>query len=230
MKKKILILLGILLVIFIAIIGYMVVTDLKQEAELIKEMEETVNIIDYENLDMEKINERLSRTITKGDYAIVENSIKQYLSDSMENTSKIADIMNDERLVKILSADNYKADGPDFIETKAYITKAKEELEEEKLKFKELLTEEKIMSYINDKNLDEYYIELYKNQTLLTKEEQEDKTVEESIDSIIQLLNNSEEVIDFLIANKGSWKVGTDGIEFTSQKLINKYNELISLY
>ena len=85
------------------------------------------------------------------------------------------------------------------------------------------------MSYINDKGLDSYYIDLYKNEIVGDIEkENEDKTVEKSIDEIIQLLDSSENIIDFLAANKKSWKIEGDEITFYKDSLADEYNALIS--
>ena len=62
-------------------------------------------------LDIDQINERLDRTVTRGDYAVVEQSFKQYLKDNFDVSMKIADILNDEKITDVnyvLSADDFK--------------------------------------------------------------------------------------------------------------------------
>ena len=61
---------------------------------------------------------------------------------------KIADILNDEKLTTILTADNYKQDGKDFVETKNYISTTRDQLETYKTEYKDFFTEDKVMSYI----------------------------------------------------------------------------------
>ena len=85
------------------------------------------------------------------------------------------------------------------------------------------------MSYINDKGLDSYYTDLYKNEFVGDIESQyTDKTVENSIDEILGILNVYEEVINFLVENQNSWEISNDNIVFNSQSLSDQYTELVN--
>ena len=147
MKKKILIGVCILSVLIVGIIGYVVVKDLKQEEKLKNELEELSVLVNEENIDVDKVKDMLNRTVTTGDYKVVETSFKEYLSDAFDSVFQMIDILNSDRLVSILSVENYQNDGPNFIETKAYITETKTKLEELKNSYYSFLTEEKAMSY-----------------------------------------------------------------------------------
>ena len=228
MKKKILIIVGIIILIVIGVIAYFVITDLQQEDKLTAELQEISNLVNSQNIDIDQINERLDRTVTRGDYAVVEQSFKQYLKDNFDVSMKIADILNDEKLTTILTADNYKQDGKDFIETKNYISTTRDQLETYKTEYKDFFTEEKVMSYINDKNLDSYYTDLYKQELVGDIEsDNETEVVESAINDVIGILDIYEEVINFLVDNRNSWNVQDDTIEFTSESLQNQYNSLI---
>lgn len=228
MKKKILIIVGIIILIVIGVIAYFVITDLQQEDKLTAELQEISNLVNSQNIDIDQINERLDRTVTRGDYAVVEQSFKQYLKDNFDVSMKIADILNDEKLTTILTADNYKQDGKDFVETKNYISTTRDQLETYKTEYKDFFTEDKVMSYINDKNLDSYYTDLYK-QELVGDIESDNETglVESAVNDVIGILDIYEEVINFLVDNQNSWNVQDDTIEFTSESLQNQYNSLI---
>ncbi len=228
MKKKILIIVGIIILIVIGVIAYFVITDLQQEDKLTAELQEISNLVNSQNIDIDQINERLDRTVTRGDYAVVEQSFKQYLKDNFDVSMKIADILNDEKLTTILTADNYKQDGKDFVETKNYISTTRDQLETYKTEYKDFFTEDKVMSYINDKNLDSYYTDLYKQELVGDIEsDNETEVVESAINDVIGILDIYEEVINFLVDNQNSWNVQDDTIEFTSESLQNQYNSLI---
>lgn len=228
MKKKILIIVGIIILIVIGVIAYFVITDLQQEDKLTAELQEISNLVNSQNIDIDQINERLDRTVTRGDYAVVEQSFKQYLKDNFDVSMKIADILNDEKLTTILTADNYKQDGKDFVETKNYISTTRDQLETYKTEYKDFFTEEKVMSYINDKNLDSYYTDLYKQELVGDIEsDNETEVVESAVNDVIGILDIYEEVINFLVDNQNSWNVQDDTIEFTSEGLQNQYNSLI---
>ena len=65
MKKKILIIVGIIILIVIGVIAYFVITDLQQEDKLTAELQEISNLVNSQNIDIDQINERLDRTVTR---------------------------------------------------------------------------------------------------------------------------------------------------------------------
>lgn len=227
MKKKILIIIVIVAIIILGLITYFVISDLRQEEKLKSELNELSQLSNAENIDMDKINEKLNTVVTKDDYAIVEKAFKDYLSDSFENSLEIANILNDEKITQSLTPENYKNDGPEFTNTKEYLTQTIEQLEYCKNKYNEFLTDEKAMSYINDKNLDDYYVNLYRDE-IVGDLSNTDKTVENSINEVISLLKQSENIIDFLIENKNNWDIENDNIVFDDTDLAREYDDLVS--
>ena len=228
MKKKVLIAVLIIIVIALVVIGYFVFSDMMQEDKLKTELSEIYQLTNAETIDMDAINERLNRTITKGDYAVVEEAFKTYLKDNFDNSIEIANILNDEKITSLLTVENYKEDGKDFTESKNYITTTRTTLENCKEKYTEFLTEEKAMSYINDKGLDSYYTDLYKEEFVGDMETSEsDGIVESSIDEVISILNTSEEILNLLSENKDSWEIDGEIIVFSSESLSDEYNELV---
>ena len=229
MKKKILIVLLIIIVIALVGVGYFVFTDMMQEDKLKTELSELNDLVNAENIDMDAINEKLDRRITTGDYEKVEDAYKSYLRDNFDNSIQIANILNDEKITTLLTVENYESDGKDFTESKEYITNTRETLEDCKTKFTEFLTEEKAMSYINDKGLDSYYTDLYKNEFIGDMSTAaQDTTVQTSIDEVITILNTSEEVLNLLSENQNSWEIDGENISFNSESLSNQYDELIN--
>ena len=228
MKKKVLIVLLIIIVIALVGVGYFVFTDMMQEDKLKTELSELNDLVNAENINMDAVNEKLNRRITTGDYEKVEDAYKSYLRDNFDNSIQIANILNDEKITTLLTVENYESDGKDFTESKEYITNTRETLEECKAKYTEFLTEEKAMSYINDKGLDSYYIDLYKNEFIGDMSSaSQDTTVQNSIDEVITILNTSEEVLNLLSENQNSWEIDGENISFNSESLSNQYDELV---
>ena len=228
MKKKILIVLLIIIVIALVGVGYFVFTDMMQEDKLKTELSELNDLVNAENINMDAVNEKLNRRITTGDYEKVEDAYKSYLRDNFDNSIQIANILNDEKITTLLTVENYESDGKDFTESKEYITNIRETLEECKAKYTEFLTEEKAMSYINDKGLDSYYTDLYKNEFIGDMSSaSQDTTVQNSIDEVITILNTSEEVLNLLSENQNSWEIDGENISFNSESLSNQYDELV---
>ena len=132
-------------------------------------------------------------------------------------------MVNDGKMTKILSVENYKEDGKEFTNTKNYIKEAIEKLENLKKNYSDYMQEEKVMSYINKKNLDDYYVELYK--TIMGESQYEE--IETSINELISLLNKSNDIIDFLRENKDSWEIENGTILFETDELVSEYNTLV---
>ena len=128
----------------------------------------------------------------------------------------------------MLTAENYREDGKDFTESKNYITTTRTTLEECKQKYTEYLTKDKAMSYINDKGLDSYYVDLYEQEYVGDMDSAKDTTVEDSIDEIISLLDTSEKVLNLLSNNQDTWNVEGDNIVFSNDSIRNQYAELIN--
>lgn len=229
MKKKVLIVLLIIIVIALVGVGYFVFTDMQQEEKLKTELSELNDLVNAENIDMDAINEKLNRRITTGDYEKVEDAYKSYLRDNFDNSIQIANILNDEKITTLLTVENYQQDGKDFTNSKEYITTTRATLEECKNKYTEFLTEEKAMSYINDKGLDSYYTDLYKDEFMGDMSSAtQDTTVQDSIDEVITILNTSEEVLNLLSENQDSWEINGENISFNSESLSNQYDELVN--
>ena len=92
-----------------------------------------------------------------------------------------------------------------------------------------LTKEETIESYIKDKKLSNYnkrfYISLAEGETLSAKDS---KNFENTIDKVISLLDNSNELFDLLIKTQGSWYVLENEVIFTNQTDLNQYMEIVN--
>lgn len=225
MKKKMIVIVAILALIVVGVIGYFATLDLKQGVTLRKEVD-TIG-----KLDITK--DEIDMTIkTKGDYAVVEKTIKEYLNNYSINIKEAMNIMQDKKMAEILTVDNYKNDGPEFTSSKEYISKAKTDFNEKMNLLINMTSEEKMMQEIENKNLDSNFVELYRELMLGDKMEEDlkqmVKSLEEASTAINNILDTQEKVIDLLINNKGKWEVQGNQIQFSTQKLVNEYNSLIS--
>ncbi len=226
MKKKWIFLIVGIIVLVLAIVGvlaYSAVTDLKKENELKAEMNEISTIIASNNYTAESINKRLDERVSDGEYGEVEDAAKSYLKEVIQLNLELIEMVNDGKMTKILSVENYKEDGKEFTNTKNYIKEAIEKLENLKKNYSDYMQEEKVMSYINKKNLDDYYVELYK--TIMGESQYEE--IETSINELISLLNKSNDIIDFLRENKDSWEIENGTILFETDELVSEYNTLV---
>ena len=222
MKKKMIVIGAILVLIVLG--GYFASLDLKQGVILRKEVD-TIG-----KLDITK--DEIDMTIkTKGDYAVVEKTIKEYLNTYSINIKETMNIMQDKKMAEILTADNYKNDGPEFINSKEYISKTKTDFNQKMELLINMTSEEKMMQEIESKNLDSNFVELYR-ELMLGEKMEEDlkqmvKSLEEASVTINNILDTQQKVIELLINNKGNWEVKGNQTQFSTQKLVNEYNNLI---
>lgn len=227
MKKKILIALAVVVIIVVGIIAFFAVSDIQQEKKFNDEMLALENMMNTDELDFEAIYEKTDLIVTKGDYGIIEKAIKSYIKDTALVAEKIINTMNSEEFGTIISIENFEEDGKEFTESKEFIKTTREDLEQYKEDYGNQFDEEKIMSYINDKNLDEYYIDLYKNE-VLTVSQEDNQTVQDSIDQVIDLLDKMEDAIDYLIENKEDWNIINGSLMFLDQDKLDEYQEILS--
>lgn len=232
MKKAIIgVIIAIVLVIVVGI-GILVVNDFRQEDILRQEMLEFENLTRAENIDLNQIDQRIRELKTTGDCGVLEKAMKNYLADVVNTSIDIANVLNDEKIINTLTPENYEADGPDFVQTKQFLEEAKSKIEENKTKVLELLTNEGAMSYIENKNLDQYYIDLYKEIVLSedTAIEEDTNELESSLNEAIKILDIETQVINFLSENKSGWNIQDGNIVFNSETLQNQYNEYLSQF
>ena len=225
MRNKIGIIIAVVVLAIVGIIGYFATVDLAQAAILRKE----IAVIAESDITKDEIDMEIK---TKGDYAVVEQTIKEYMNKYSITCKEVMAILEDEQMAEILSAENYKNDGPDFITSKAYIESTRKNFNEKITLLIEMTSEETMKLAIEDKGLDENFKELYYELMLGEELKVDLQKAKESLESssvtINKILDVQEKVINMLIKNKGKWEVQNDQIVFSTQALVDEYNGFIS--
>lgn len=178
--------------------------------------------------EFKEISRRLNTTVTTEDYQKIEKAAKKYFTDILDDLIDLVTVLNDERITNILTVDNYVNDGKEFLTTRKYIKDTKEKLITGRDSYYELFTEEKVMTYLDGLTIDDYYRDFYRNEIIGDIEnEKNDKTVEKAINQIIDMLDDSEKIINFLVENKNAWEIEGDTIVFDTNELVDQYNNLL---
>lgn len=228
MKKKILKVIAVIIILLVIVIGYIVYTGWKQGKKLIDEFQTISDLVSEENIDFDSIDDILDRTVTTGDLAIFEDAFKSYFKELFVTVKQVYDVANDDKMSYLFTPENYNNDGKDFVETQKYLNTTRKTLEECKAKFNELSTQEKLMSYIENKGLNSIYIDLYKEEFAeVMGQEDFYNTVEIALDGQILLIDSSQSIIKFLVDNKENWEMQGEYIVFDNEDLKNQYNQLI---
>lgn len=231
-KKKIIIAV-IIVVVILALIAAFILYHYSQLRTLTDEINK-VSSIEFVNEDGSiKQDASIDMNIkTKGKYAIVEKTLKDYMNDTIKVAKESEDVeqaIND--LMLISSIDKIAYDAPDFTETKQKISDAKQKILDYFNKLKEKSNKENLLNAINDKDVGNYYKELYKTLALDEESEQsldsaltELESQEGAIESVFDYFSN---MINFLSDNKNVWKIEDGQLLFYDQEKLNEYNSLI---
>ena len=223
-KRIILVVLFVMLDVFL-LIGYLVI----QDATMLNNLKKETNILSKLSVTTDRYNRKLK---TRGNYAIVEESIKDYLDDYAVLLQDAMAIISDDRLTTILSYNNYLEDGPEFKKSFTYLEQTKQDFNKKIDSLIKRSEEDTIKDYINDKTQEVYYRDLY-NKLMLDSDRKDEFF--ETKDLLIKtktkvnnVLDVSYEVLNFLVVNKDSWKVEDGEIKFLTQDLYNQYMAYIS--
>lgn len=225
--NKILLTIVLVLVILVVIVGILlggkVINKLKLDREIKSLAEKNIDSEDFNNI----------KAVSSGQYQDVEIAIKEFYKDYSIYKKEFMDKLKDEKIKNMLSIQNYQNDGPEFTQSLEYIKSSKEEFNKISDNITTILTEENIMSRIENKNLDNYYIQLYRNYFF-----SEDKLIE-NLQTTYQdvqdaktlnnnLYNNETKILTFLSENKESWEILDNKLTFNSANLSEEYNKLKS--
>ena len=169
---------------------------------------------------------------TKGSYAIVEKTLKDYMNETIEVVKESSDVekaISD--LSGISSIEQISYDAPDFTETKQKISDARQKTLEYFNKLKEKSNKDNLLNAIDDKNVGDYYKELYKRLAI-------DEESSQNLDSALSELESQEEIIEgvldyfsniinFLSDNKDAWVIEDGQVLFYNQAKLNEYNTIV---
>lgn len=229
MNKKAKVVLNILILILISIIVFLVLRNFLLDKKLKDEITETYNLIIMDDYNYKDVYEKIDNIVTKEGYAIVEDSAKDYLLDYFLEVLNLDETYEKANIENIISIENIKKDGKEFKNSKETISSLKESIEKIEEEILNNLNKEKMISYINDKNLADSYIKLYESLDFMKDKniEKRKSQIEDKVNSYLSKINKIEEVIDFLIKNN-NWKVENEQVKYEDEQLSIAYNEMIN--
>lgn len=230
-KKIIITVIIIVLLVFIAIGGF-IFYHVNQTNKLVAEVNKIANI-EVTNEDGTLKENPIDMEIkTTGSYAVIEKTFKDYVNEVVVLTQELGDALNQDELTKLVSFDNIKEDGPDFVNSKEKVNSMRQAIEQYMSKMQELANGENLLSQIDDKDVSDYYKELYKS---LAVDEESGKGMEEAVQALNesgeeakQALDDLNSIFNFLSENKDEWEIEGDQIVFTTQSAYDEYTNLMS--
>ena len=178
--------------------------------------------------DNQKISEVLDRTVSSGDYAKVEKSIKKYVGDIMKNINDIEEIAESEAVYNSLEGKYLEKNRDKLEATISELDKASKKIEALTSDYKKLYNEESVKGYIDGQDLSDSYSALFSENAKLFYD---DKDLHNDYDSMLKVVADTIRVeakaIDYLNKNKSAWKIVDGSISFTSSDVAAKYNDIL---
>lgn len=229
MNKKAKVVLNILILILISIVIFLVLRNFLLDKKLKDEITETYNLIIMDDYNYKDVYEKIDNIVTKEGYAIVEDSAKDYLLDYFLEVLNLDETYEKANIENIISIENIKKDGKEFKNSKETLSSLKESIENIEEDILNNLNKERMIGYINDKNLADSYIKLYESLDFMKDKniEKRKSQIEDKVNSYLSKINKIEEVIDFLIKNN-NWKVENEQVKYEDEQLSIEYKEMIN--
>ena len=207
------------------LVGFLVVRDATSINKLKKEIHELTKL----NVTTDRYNRKIQ---TSGKYAIVEESIKDYLDSYALEVQSVSEKIHDPQLSKILSYDNYLEDGPDFKNSIAYLEESKEDFNQQIDALLYDLEEEQIMNNIYDRTDDSYYVSLYQelmfDENMTDELQQSRELFQQTRVKVNEVYDVSLSVLNFLTTYNDSWELDDGQIKFKTPELCQYYESLIA--
>ena len=214
-----------IILILVIVFGYFFVNRRVQEDKLFTDVSQ-ITKINY----IEKY--RFPTSSVSGQYLEVEDYIEKFLKSFSKQASKVISYGEDSKLEKLLSVDNYSEDGPEFLDSIAYIEERESDFQQDMNQLLLYFDKSYVRNYISDCNLSSYYKKLF-NQAMFHEGiyNQLFSLKADFLDSssyIAQIYEGSLDVLDFLRSHSSDWKIEGDEIQFSTEELVNQYQDLVS--
>ena len=178
--------------------------------------------------DDQKIEEVLKRTVSSGNYAKVETSLKSYVGDLSSNINQIDEIADNETVYSALDGDYLEKNIDKLDEIIATLTDISSKVEILTTNAKKLYNKEDVKSYIQDKNLGEGFQTLFFDNAKLFYD---DNDLHENYDSTLKLLRGSVlveiEAVTYLKDHRSDWEIKDKKVVFKNDKASKEYTKIL---
>jgi len=183
------------------------------------------------NLDI--LNDKVDTKIyTSGDYAIVEKTMKDYISDYGKVSQQVIALVDDDTLKNLLTVERIEQDGKEFNETLTYLNQKKTDIETVMNQMIAMTSDQEIMNAIKKTNVPVSYQNLYRKMMLdsdiagALKQEQNDFIY--TREKTIAFIDDYIKIFEFLKANDSSYMVSNGQILFQNESLYQQYQTLVN--
>ena len=210
-------------IILVVTCGFIIISNLSQKDILQKE----IKAVSKKDLLTDQYDIEITTT---GDYAYVEEVIKNYYKELSTSVKIINNYLSDEALIKILSVENIKKDGPIFSNSNDLLTTTRENLDNAMKTIINLCDKKNVKELINKKEVNKHTYNLYleimyneKDLEVLSKTKDDMQVIN---DDLNLFLDKVETMINMLKDNSKNWYVKDNQLYFKKDNLVKEYNSL----
>ena len=170
---------------------------------------------------------------TDKNYAIVEQALKEYISDLKNIYVEINEMNTGINPNNIFSAQNMQDKDLSKIDdiVKEYKEKSQNAIEE----LEQMLTEEKITENIENRNINkrkDYYKDLYTtimlSDTMKSQYNKLEEKVKDEKSKLTEKINQIDKISEFLKKNTDAWTIKDEKIQFTNLNRMTEYYSLLN--
>ena len=206
--------------------GYYYLQNSSSQAAVLQEEMEALVKLDILNDEID------TKTKAFGNYWKVEEAVKQYLIEVKNTYTSMRDFCNEEQSSQVLSAENINGDPVELLVVKHKIEDKNQELKDLINKTENLRDNDQIMKTIKEKNLKDYYIDVYKNimenEAMQANLELAEDKIKDEQEEAEQRLEGLEDAVDFLAKNTKYWEINEGRIQFTNTNKLAEYLEVLN--
>ena len=226
-NKKVIIIMIIIIVLILAVISGIFMYNKFQQQEL-KQLTEEANKL----LQQDLINDEIDNEIkTNKNYAIIEKTIKEYLTNIKNTYLEIEQLNSALDADEVFSASN--VEDKKFKNIDKLVEEDKQKGKENLEKCKDMIKEENIIDAINSQEFSsnkEYYIEIYKtimlSDSMKSQYEKIEQKVEKSTDKLYNNLTIISNTKKYLEKNSKSWSTKDGKLFFQDISIMTGYYNL----
>jgi len=162
---------------------------------------------------------------SKGELKIVEKAMKDYYKDYLEYKEFVNNGRAD-NLANTLTPDYLNKNKKKLSDIKKEFSKKNDEFNENIDKMIEMLSEKKILSYLDKKKVSNCNYKFYKKIMISSEDKELIKELEEFKEDNKDKYQALIDLIDLLIKKSSIWYVKDDSLYIDNKDTLNKYNEL----
>ena len=177
---------------------------------------------------VQKIDEVLNRTVSAGDYAKVEKSLKSYVGDLYKNITDIKSIADSEAVYDALDGKYLKKNRDKLATVVSELKDANTQVEKLSNDYERLYSEDGVMDYAKDQSLNENFSKLYhENAKIFYDDDDLRKDYNSTLNVMAATIKVEIEAVEYLKNHLSDWEIKDGAIKFKNSNTEMAYYKIL---